>query len=1706
MSGSVNLYDRILNIYNIKLEYPENSINLNLNEQNLMNLIFSKISKDTAYNAINKSYIEFILRFSINESYLIDILKENIIYYENNMNIVTGSSEQSFPLKNTKIIDFDFSYFASDSIRNYLFYLDIISEIYEYAYQIKEKNQKLNFSEIPIKYRYNCESGSCLLFTGTSIGYTNTVLKIEGNEKGDKIINIFIDSQSSKQIMPIIEKFKVDIINHLNYLKGDDVTFTTQYYIRDVVSFFKLCKLKLCYCIANSIYLFSQKETKNEMMSNDIKTFIIEYVIPVFINFKSRNSLNIPKSNDDIYSYEVINKSNKLKKLNREIQLKKDKMLKNKKHNLKIKENVNKQSYIHLFIKFLLVTTILLSFIFLNLNFNINVKTTLIIFTILIIIILYISLSYLLTDVESFEASDANLYKNVIPIVLTKSKTVYHDGKANLYYIKTFASSTYKNDHLDYAPFDEKAETAWRSDENTYFSGKAQYNQIDSSYMGEYLTIDTCRYTTLNRVNISYSEDNCGPKSFSIFGHNNKQLDVYKYGVFIGSDTTVDDTKRFYEHIAKLYSIKENDIISVEKVSDNSTYHHKQNFLKPEYDNNKNKDKAFMVDKHYWYIPYVGYISNFEYLIIDETVKAVGSNLGNFWYWYGSIWYWGMYNGAYPNGHNAYYTKKLATKIEKNKDVYSYDHTYYSYYNSSPFNKVIKNNIDIKENEDLYIYIFKYVDKINTLLIKKDNVSYNNKQLTFDIENIERFRYYTIVIHEIVGLGDHVNINKLEYLEKIITDNDFNNLQEEEIISHLIDYKPNTFTALERLAPEIRDPNSKIISSNLLIRFPNYYNYSLEFSKAIVNNLKIYNPGVYYNYGNIYKTYTVYPEDYPSNGVMKPSSIYYYMINDIIKDYDNKKELDYSSIKTFNSINFNKTNIDIISDNSTKKQLLSLTNISNGHYIYLYSPWFSTLFNITREMIVKELNDIIQNQDILTKKLKDYYINYDAMLYMKYESNVNDIKNEFQKRNGKLLLLFSKLDDIKNKNYQNFLNKYSSIKFIYNGLMNLSEKNENLYFYMSKIKLDSPEEYFNKTPIYLQVKYKRRTGKDKNLIYEIDYNNIVSEINADIMSENADVSSIDKEKYLKQIYDSAVKRLEEIKKEIEELNNAYLSEKSNLETQIEDKLKENESILENTEEGRTLLKSRLDLAKAKEEEAKKKLELASKEAELERAEKDLDTEKTLLDDAQKRRDALLEIQKQKMDKFKEYMNAVEQSQYASKRNSDAKLAYEIALSVANKELSNAQKQIDLELANELKKKTELEEKIKKANEDKIRVELDLEETLYRNKLDETKKQLIETQKIGLNESIVYQKDLLDKALQEARDAQISRQELENEANLFLQQLNNNYDMKAVNLEEANYELKIKLAKEKEISAQLKAETIESKNKQEQYKNLEDSAIKIIEQYDKLIEVLEDNNEELQLLLDEQNQKLGNIQNREDKIKEEFRKALENEGVAEIIDKEDNRFKKMDYETKLQITELSKEKANLLAEHLKLSIELNTTNVEELKEKTKKENLINELQIQLETYNKLSEDIEYQKDLLEKYDFIEIIKDIDSQVLYNLNRNIDGINNQIVIQRLRKETQFFDKYKEAMKVYTYSSDIDKEVKKNENYGLHAETHFIIHLCIIILILQLLWLNTNIRITIMSGILMFFIALIIYYVNMLRRVRTYSKNYYWEKVSEKTNDKL
>ena len=372
------------------------------------------LQKDTYYPIQINHKMRGSIYFQFSHDYLPKLL-DGIDHFYHKTTKATYDEKTSLPTSNSNIIDYDISSYASENIKAYLFYLDFIKEIYRNANDLKKQNKSHIVENMTIRARYIHADIGILLYIRKS--YYNITLNITRKSTSNDIDDISISSD--KSVLSIFSKFKADIIRHLNYLNGDDIKLSDEMFSNAIINFYATCRLKLMYCISNSLLIVSKQ---NSDINNIIDSKIKSITIPIFINYKD----NVNKFEEGNLRNKYLNYSNKVMEAKYNIGksndtiakshdiLKKNKGLSNiSKEKLK---NANNMKYFAISLLSIVVICILI----MNTNNVDNVIKVLVLFG-LALFVIYISVFFVQNTTEEFTNGD-------LKTVVIRSNTIQPHG------------------------------------------------------------------------------------------------------------------------------------------------------------------------------------------------------------------------------------------------------------------------------------------------------------------------------------------------------------------------------------------------------------------------------------------------------------------------------------------------------------------------------------------------------------------------------------------------------------------------------------------------------------------------------------------------------------------------------------------------------------------------------------------------------------------------------------------------------------------------------------------------------------------------------------------------------------------------------------------------------------------------------------------------------------------------------------------------------------------------------------------------------------------------------------------------------------------------------------------------------------------------------------------------------------------------------
>ncbi len=524
------LYKHLSDIYNIKtdtyaIDYvtPSSASSefqmlrnyYDLSEHALMQILFTKSIQEKEYNENNRHYANFILKEKYIVWYNDANYDDNIVYYEYDM-----KKALTLTYTDEKIIDFDLSFYASVDTRYYLFYLDTIAQLYAQAYDKKLNNMPLVSNRISLKSRYAKTSSIYdISLIRTHQGYTEFYLDVNMNEITYEVIDVQLSGVDVGNGFTI---FKNDILQHLRYLCcSDDIKYTGLDYLKTVEYFYRLCRLKLSYMIANCIR--SLPHTDADVAHNEISNYILEKILPVLVNFRTAIENEILQSDamkmskTVKYNKAVLESSTELHNINKQIKDNKEKIELNESLIYSIQQDYDNIQGNHITCTILLFAIIFVSILifFISLDQNVKGMISLVMTIVVLVFMIFIYVS-LASSSEYFEDNPV-AYPS---FQVTSNNRNYGYGFSARTIVIGGSSVASGSDY--WHAFDNNQDTMWKSADNKYNTNGEAISEYMTQYKGEYLKIDLGEYVVLSLYSIitNSANSNSYPKKLRLYGTN----------------------------------------------------------------------------------------------------------------------------------------------------------------------------------------------------------------------------------------------------------------------------------------------------------------------------------------------------------------------------------------------------------------------------------------------------------------------------------------------------------------------------------------------------------------------------------------------------------------------------------------------------------------------------------------------------------------------------------------------------------------------------------------------------------------------------------------------------------------------------------------------------------------------------------------------------------------------------------------------------------------------------------------------------------------------------------------------------------------------------------------------------------------------------------------------------------------------------------
>lgn len=464
-----------------------------------------------------------------------------------------------------------------------------------------------------------------------------------------------------------------------------------------------------------------------------------------------------------------------------------------------------------------------------------------------------------------------------------------------------------------------------------------------------------------------------------------------------------------------------------------------------------------------------------------------------------------------------------------------------------------------------------------------------------------------------------------------------------------------------------------------------------------------------------------------------------------------------------------------------------------------------------------------------------------------------------------------------------------------------------------------------------------------------------------------------------------------------------------------------------------------------------------------------------------------------MAKFGDYMTASDKSQLAQISYMNATKAYELikvglqaAKKVVEDDLAGKQALFVMEAAKLDAEKKKVDETNARIIAERIAIELDnkqkeflIQQQQNANKTlqDNTKAEQIKLEIATNNEQI---------ALQQKKQA-------ENNTSLLLDQMNTKYGTNYSRFEELNTLLDTKIAAELQKKVAAEKEEAAQRVKELQNVSIEASANAIINVNNQLISEAQKSITYYDGLIKSSSQELTGL------ITD--RKKLENNLVVIISTAQtmkeiaDQKYKELDIRTQLEINKLNQERKQLQLELATQSLKRDQLWQTLLHETSTKDTLERTLNNRIDVVNALNNELEYYYDLTKDYNIPDLLEDVDSQILYNINTSINKTNSEMVLPRLRNELNDFEKRGDTLGVMMDQAKNDVNVSNVDSRSIEAGNNLMLSIAFIISLTSFLYLKVSSQLAIIIFSILMVLSLIVYNVRLNTIVRTKAKNYYW-----------
>lgn len=512
------------------------------------------------------------------------------------------------------------------------------------------------------------------------------------------------------------------------------------------------------------------------------------------------------------------------------------------------------------------------------------------------------------------------------------------------------------------------------------------------------------------------------------------------------------------------------------------------------------------------------------------------------------------------------------------------------------------------------------------------------------------------------------------------------------------------------------------------------------------------------------------------------------------------------------------------------------------------------------------------------------------------------------------------------------------------------------------------------------------------------------------------------------------------------------------------------------------------------EEKKLALEVAKKQADAERDLNNLNRETNLKNISIANTQADLDLLRNRaLREFGEFISASDKAELAEVTYLNADNAWRIIkLTLEEKkdgilnEMSLRQAKFILDAARLDRDKKSVDENTAKINYERTALELE-------NKRKALVAEQLQRANDELNKKVEFEKYVYEDASVKEEMAKNQKIMAENNASINLIKIGEKHGVNVGNIETLNSILETKIAHEKEQRAMLEKETAKERLREIGNVSIEASANAIIAVNNKLITDTDKSIAVYENALSISRKKLAEVQNNKRTLENDLATAIASAAVMKEM--AENKFNEMDMRTRLVINKLMEERLILRTELIRLTLIKEKHTRESLEERQLKEELLSKLDSMMQEISAVQTEADYYDTLTENIELVDLLRDVDASILYNVNVSINTTNNDMVLPRLQKEKEYFKKYSEITKQSARLSGTDINVKDVDKKSVHAVNDLLLNLTLAMAMGITVFYNVSLRVGAVVAFIGASVSGTYYIVESNRIVRTKARHHYW-----------